>query len=1115
MKSLRRCWLCLISLCSVFAQGDRGTLTGNISDSTGRIVPNAEVTATNEGTGIAASTVTGESGSYTMPLLNIGKYTITTRVPGFKTYVRESVPVQVGQTTRVDISLELGRVEENVTVSAAAPMLTTDTSEVGIVVNQDKFLELPLTLGGDFRRASSFIFLSPGVSGSTWEKHIGGGVSFSDAVYFDGAAMNASPNNDAQYSPSVDSIGEFKLITNAYSAEYGHALNGVTSFTLKSGTNEFHGGAFEFFRNEKLDARGFFPQVKAPTRQNEFGGTIGGPIRRNRTFFFASVESFRRRQGSTQPLLTIPTPEFLRGDFSKWPQAIYDPTTTSPDGQGGFTRTPFAGNMIPADRISPISSKIGALLPPPLFADRLSNNYLAPLTSPMQDDHNFSIKMDHQFNTKHNLFGTFIFTDRPAIKGNAAGVTGAAEDHNRQDLNSRFFRMGEDWTISPTMMNHLVASADRVVDTNRSLSFGQGWPGKLGLKGIEGDLFPSVTFAQGFARLGDSVNYRNTETTYGVLDTLSLIRGKHAWKFGFEYQRHVDTDNTQSTNAGLFNFSNLETALPGRGATGNAIASFLLGEVDNANALFYSTELGPTWNYYSAYAQDDFKVSQKLTLNLGLRWEAQTTYGDARYRLSYMDPSLPNPGAGGRPGAYTFAGPSGGWTHIADAKWNNFGPRIGFAYNLAKNWVIRSGYGLFYGGIMDRTSLGVPAAGFNTNASFASADAGVTPAFNWNNGFPQNFPHPPILTPTVQNGQNATLNQRDHGGVWPYTQQWNFTLERQIGASLAVRGSYVGVKGTHLQAGDATSWNQVSPGYLALGSLLSANINSAQARAAGITEPFAGFSDLWGTRASVAQALRQYPQYATVGQFNPTYGDSNYHSLQVFVQKRMSRSIEFTVAYTFSKAIDDTRSYGSGVGQQNFYDRRAERSLSANDQPQILTFSYVYDLPFGSGRRYLQSGPAARVFGGWTVSGIQSYASGLPLSLSVVNTLPIFNGLLRPNAVAGVSQRAAVGGSGFDPGRDRWINPAAFTAPAAFTFGNTSRYLNLRGPASRSESIAILKNTSITERIRVQFRGELSNPLNLVVFSSPVTNLSDPAFGQVQSQANNPRNIQLGLKLMF
>jgi trimeric autotransporter adhesin len=229
----------------------------------------------------------------------------------------------------------------------------------------------------------------------------------------------------------------------------------------------------------------------------------------------------------------------------------------------------------------------------------------------------------------------------------------------------------------------------------------------------------------------------------------------------------------------------------------------------------------------------------------------------------------------------------------------------------------------------------------------------------------------------------------------------------------------------------------------------------------------------------------------------------------------MSRSIEFTVAYTFSKAIDDTRSYGSGVGQQNFYDRRAERSLSANDQPQILTFSYVYDLPFGSGRRYLQSGPAARVFGGWTVSGIQSYASGLPLSLSVVNTLPIFNGLLRPNAVAGVSQRAAVGGSGFDPGRDRWINPAAFTAPAAFTFGNTSRYLNLRGPASRSESIAILKNTSITERIRVQFRGELSNPLNLVVFSSPVTNLSDPAFGQVQSQANNPRNIQLGLKLMF
>ncbi len=1098
---------------TIWAQSDRGTLTGTVTDSTGRVVPAVALTVTNEGTGISTTTSTSESGTYAIPLLTIGSYTLTARAAGFKSYVRRGIAVQVGQTTRIDVQLELGQLEESVTVTAEAPMLTTDTSEVGIVVNQDTFLDLPLTLGGDFRRASSFIFLSPGVSGSTWEKHIGGGGSFSDAVYFDGAAMNASPNNDAQYSPSVDAIGEFKLITNDYSAEYGHALAGVTSFTLKSGTNEFHGSAFEFFRNEKLDARGFFPQVKAPTRQNEFGGTIGGPIRRNRTFFFVSIESFRRRQGATQPLVTIPTPEFLQGNFSAWTQPIYDPATTRPDGRGGFTRDLFPGNVIPQSRISPISQKIAAVIPKPTFAGRLTNNYLAPLISPMQDDHNWSAKMDHQFNTNHNLFGTFIFTNRPAIKGIAAGVEGPAEDHNRQDLNSRFLRIGEDWTINPTTINHFVASFDRVVDTNRSLSFGQGWPGKLGLSGIVGDLFPSVTFTQGYARLGDSVNYRETETTFGVLDSLSLIRGRHAWKLGFEYQRHRDNSLTRSTDAGLFAFNNLETALPGSGATGNAVASFLLGEVDSANALFYNTELGVRWNYFAIYAQDDFKVTPKLTLNLGLRWDAQQPYTDDRNRLSYMDPFLPNPGAGNIRGAYTFAG--NGWTRVADSKWNNFAPRIGFAYNPTRNWVARASYGIFYWGIMDRTSLGIPANGFNTNAAFASADAGVTPAFNWNNGFPQNFPHPPVIAPTVQNGQNATVGLRSQGGVWPYLQQWNFTIERQIGASFAIRTSYVGSKGTHLQAGDATNWNQVDPRYLSLGSLLSANINSAQAQAAGFRQPFAGFSDLWGNRASVAQALRPFPQYASVNQFNPTYGSSNYHALQIYAQKRMSSGFQFTAAYTFSKTIDDTRQYGSGVGQQNYYDRRNERSLSVNDQPHILTLSYLYDLPFGTGRRYLSTGAVAKIFGGWTISGIHTYASGLPVSLSVINTLPIFNGLLRPNVVGGVPLRGAVGSGGFDPARDRWINPAAFAAPAAFTFGNAARYLNLRGDWTRNESLAILKNTPITERVRVQFRTEFSNPFNRVVFGAPVTNFSDPAFGFVQSQANNPRNIQFGLKLLF
>jgi len=1103
----------------VSAQIDRGTITGVVADSTGSVAPNVQVTARNEATGIESVTVSGPAGTYTLPALTIGSYALTAQLPGFKTYIRTRVPVQVAQTTRVDIVLEVGGVEERVTVTAEAPLLNTDTSDVGIVVNNEKFLDLPLTLGGDIRNASAFIFLSPGVSGNTWEKHIGGGGSFSDAVYYDGAALSVTPNNDGQYNPSVDAIAEFKLITNDYAAEYGHALAGVTSFTLKSGTNSFHGSAFEFFRNEKLDARGFFPLVKAPTRQNEFGGTVGGPIRKNQTFFFGSVDSFRRRQGLTRPLVTVPVPEFLRGDFGRSMQNIYDPATTASDGRGGFMRQPFANRIIPQNRISPIARNIAALYPAPTYPDRITNNHLATLASPMQDAHNWTLKIDHQLSSAHKLFGTFFFTNRPAIKGSAS-VEGSAESHNRQDLNSRFVRVGEDWTINPTTINHFVASLDRVVDKNISLTYGKGWRDKLGFRGVQGDFFPRVEFNQGFVQVGHTTNYRTPNTSFGFLDTLSLIRGKHAIKVGAEYLRHRDNDNALTNTGGTFGFSNLETALPADSRTGNAVASFLLGEVDSASARFYANETGVRWSYFASFIQDDYKLTNKLTLNVGVRWELQMPFSDVLNRLSYMDPFLANPGAGNRLGAYTFLGSGqgrNGFRRLADVRWKDFGPRFGFAYNVAKDWVVRGGYGIFYWNL-NRGGIGIPSDGFNVVASFASGDVGITPAFNWESGFPQNFTKPPIITPTVQNGLNATVSLRERGGVWPYSQQWNLTIERQIGRSASIRTGYVGVKGSRLHAQDATNWNQVDPRHLSLGSLLNAQISSPQAQAAGLTPPFPEFVDLWGRRATVAQALRPFPQYNSVGQAGATYGNSNYHSLQVHAQKRMSRGFDFTASYTFSKMIDDTRQFSTGVGQQNFYDRRAERSISVYDQPHILAISYVYELPFGPGRPHLSGlgGVGSRLVGGWNLSGIHRYTSGLPQSLAVTNTLPIFNGTLRPNSVAGVAQRAPEGAGGFDPNRDRWINPAAFSLPASFTFGNTSRYIGtLRGPASLAESFALLKDTSIHERIHLQFRTEISNPFNRVVFSDPQTNFSNANFGQIVAQSNTPRVIQFGLKLIW
>ncbi|MEX2264336.1 MAG: TonB-dependent receptor [Bryobacteraceae bacterium] len=958
----------------------------------------------------------------------------------------------------------------------------------------------------------------------TWQKHIAGGSAFTDAVYYDGAALSVTPANDKQYNPSVDAIEEFKLITGNYSAEYGHALSGVTSFTLKSGTNAFHGTMFEFLRNEKLDARGFFGSEKAATRLNEFGATLGGPVYiprvydgRNRTFVFGSFFLFRRRGGQLNNLSSIPGQDFLQGDFRRWPSSIFDPQSNRIDPVTGRTiRAPFDNNLIPQSRLSSVSRNMAALLPAPHFPDRLINNYVSPLVSPVQDDDNFSLKIDHQINSNHKMFGSFIFTNRPAIKGAGPSVTGEAESHNLQNLNSRFFRFAEDWTVSPTVMNHFVAYVNWVVDDNRSLSRGGNWGERLGITGLQGDIFPNARFTQGFALLGQNTDYRNSNNTEGILNNVSMIRGRHSLKFGGEFNRHQDNAIPGSNSGGTFNFSQLETAQPGVSGTGLSIASFMLGEVNNANATYIANSLGSRWSYLAAFVNDDYKLTPNLTLSLGLRWQLQTTFTDPLNRLTYMDPSTPNPGAGGLPGANIFA-TNGDFNRLGNNNFRDFAPRFGFAYNFKERWVVRGGYGIFYHAV-NRQGILQSADGFNAFPQFASADNGITPAFNWDTGFPQNFPRPPTLVPDVQNGQNATTLVPARAGTWPYSQQWNFTIERQVGNTLSIRAAYVGTKGTRLFTPELDR-NQVHPSAFAgLGrDLLTSHITSARAQAAGFTEPFPGFSRLWGGRATVAQALRPFPQYNSIPEGVASYGNSTYHSFQLFVQKTMSRGFGFTAAYTYGKQISDTRVLSTGVGYQNAYDRRNERSLDGTNPAQILSISQVYDLPFGRGKAFANSSAVAdKLLGGWKVSGIYTYQSGLPLSIATINTLGIFNSTLRADLVPGVPLRAPVGPGRFDPNRDLWINPNAFANPAPGQFGNTARYLTgLRGPAFLSEAIAVVKDTALTEKLTLQFRTEFSNPFNRVVFGAPVDRLDSATFGQITSVGNTPRQIQFGLKLIW
>lgn len=1102
-------------------QVDRGNIQGIVTDSTGAGVADAVVRLVNPGTNASFQTNTTTGGSFAFVNMTIGLYTLTVEAKGFRKAEMKGLKVEVNQQTKADVALQVGELSQSVEVAANASLVQTESTDVGTVIDNQRFLELPLTLGGGIRNPSSFILLSPGVSpGSTWEKHIGGGGSFMDQIYYDGIALSRGDlGNDAEVNPSVDAIAEFKLVTNNYSAEYTHALSGVTSYTMKSGTNQLHGSAFEFLANDRLDARGFFNPKKAPRKQNEWGGTIGGPILipklyngKDRTFWFFSFDQYYIRGGQLAGLNTLATAKMLTGDFSELPGPIADPRSTAFNAQGGASRSVFPGNIIPRNQFSSVSSKLIAFYPAAEMPG-IVNNSIAPLASPLADQRTAGFKIDHALKTNHRLSGMFNYTDRPSQKSPgpsrllAVGRSTAIENYNFQIVTTRLIRVNYDWNVSPNLMNHMGAGLSRFRNPNFSLGYNQGWTqpdgGKLGLKGLQYDIAPTVQFTQGYTRLGDDIASDNYFTTLSLLDTLTWIKKKHTVKMGFEVQTHRDNFRNFGAGGGSFNFSHFETQVPGNSNSGNPFASFLLGAVDSGSAYFRDSLPGSRYKYYGWFIDDTYKLTPKLTLNYGLRYEIQQPTSDVLGRLSYMDPALANPGAGNLPGAYVFGGNGAGrqgWTQFFDTHYKNFAPRFGFAYQITKNTVLRSGYGIFFLEYIDG-NVGRPQNGFSITPSFGSSDTGLTPGFYWDAGFPQNFNRPPTISPTVVNGQGAQVVERSTGGIIPYSQQWNLTLEHQFTNQLMMSGAYVANASSNLY--DSMNRNQVDPSMYKLGTaVLGSSITSTVAQSAGFKEPFPGFAQLYGSRATVAQALRAFPQYQGVSTVASPYANSSYHSFQYKLDKRMSKGFSNTVAYTFSKFLSDgagrSDTHG-GVIRQNYFQR--EKGLYPSDQTHILSFSFNYMIPLKH-----------RWMGGWSTSGIGSYSSGYPLAISTsnINSL-IFNGGLRPN----LTGSAILNPSFSDPNRDVFLNREAFSNPAALTFGNAPVYLNVRQRAFITESFGVFKDTVIVERLKLQFRTEISNPLNRVVLGAPSTDFSAGNFGRISSQGNSPRVIQFGLKLIF
>lgn len=1140
----------------LLAQGQFGGITGTITDSSGAVIPGATVTITDMNTNRRVVVTSTSDGTYLARSLSPGTYSITVAKHGFKTVTQSPIIVNTATTSTVNMVLPVGAVTQHVTVTASLVHVQTTNAEIGTNVSTKEMLDLPISVGGAAtigasgrRQIQNFVFLTPGTQGNQWEMSIDGAPGFSQDILVDGADMQniGAPGFIAADSPPYEAVSQFKLQNTLYPAMYGGGF-GVENFTLRSGTNHFHGDLFEFLRNNDLDAAGFFGNSSPlpPLQQNEFGGTLGGPLilphifnglkSKHNTYFFFSASYFRLRGGlPTSNLVTIPTLLERNGDFTDYPYPIYDPATTQPDGQGGYTRQQVscngALNVICPDRISAVAQRWLALLPstelPGFF-----NNYVDKSNQPTNEQ-DYSFKIDTQINEKQHLSGAFWIDDASTVINGA--LPGALNPGFRK---TPTFGGGirVNWTdsLSSNMLNNVAFGYTPVSPTwSHWLLDPRLGNQVLKIPGIPSDAhgYPSFTFTNGYVDTGNAGNSGRDPQffqNWDLRDDATWVTGRNQVQFGGEYRHRAMTVGDFTNVAGTFNFSNLNTSLPDSpnfSSWGNPIASLELGQVFSANR----SVPPPIQHFYddfiALYAQDTIKVKQNVTLSLGLRYELPLYAKESHNTVSFLSLFLPNPEAGNIPGALQFLGNGnplrGNTGSIFGAYHVAFSPRIGLTYALNSKTVVRTGYGIFriypnYGRL-NETSLWTN--GYGYSPSVTSTNSGVTPAFNLDQGFPPSNITLPDLNPSLLNGQTAAW-VNGSANVPAFMQAWTFDIQRYLPFNMMADVAYVGSHTTGLWTG-LENIDQVNPKYLSLGQTLFADINSPEAAAAGITAPYPGFT------GSVAQALRPFPQYTGIyDMFQPT-GDNRYDSLQVRVQKPFSNGLTLLLSYTLSKNIGkyggDTFGDpfgGGGFTSLNTFNQAAEKSLIGIDQTHVVNLAWTYELPIGRGKRFFGSaGPVLnQLVGGWQVNGIQTYASGTPVSVGGGPVLPIFGGGNRPNELIGVSPRSNVSMSNFNPATDRYLNASAFSQPAPFTFGDAPRTLpNVRAPFYYDEDFSIFKRFYLWRESRyLEFRADAFDVFNRVVFGGPASDFNNlNTFGIIGYQANTPRVIQFAMKLIF
>lgn len=1053
--------------CLCLAQAGRAELFGTIQDPTSLPVPNAKIAAEDQATMSRYEAATDERGQYHILGLPAGNYVLTVEQPGFRGYRQTGVTLRLGDKISLDVKLEIGQPSQSVNITAAAPLLQTASGEVSENVEEKKIVNLPL----DGRNFIPLVTLSPGVAlpNGNFLPRINGSRPRTNEYIYDGISVLQPEPGQVVFYPIIDGMEEFKLNVNAYSPEYGRSNGGTIMVIGKSGSNQFHGSAFEFFRNEDLNARNLFaqPGPNPEFRRNQYGVTIGGPIQTNKTFFFADWQGTRLRTGITR-FSVVPTLNQRQGIFT---QPIFDPLTSP--------RAQFPNNTIPLTRFDPLALQILQHYPLPNVAG--ANNFVRTAVEPDNQDQ-ADFRVDRYAGEKHRIFGRYTYfrdDDNPVtpLPDGSGSLTSGVIGHaiTRGDA----FVGDYNWTLSTNTLNQF-----RVGYSRRDLNQVSLQNGGINIPGLPSNSFSNVLpifTVAGLQQIGPTTaaNSRFTTSITEYLDTFTMVRGRHTIKFGTDIRREALHVLNPPNPTGSFAFTTTGTNSSSVTGSGNALASLLLGQVNAFTIDIQKNVIQPRAHIAEFFVGDDWKVTPYLTLNAG-----------TRYTLNFPSTEVHDQGAIFNLNTQVLQFP-----HTArELECCDFGPRVGLAYRIGDNTVIRSGYGMVWfeqSGIT--TPFTIPQFPFVQTVGQQSQD-------NVNAAFPLAVgPTVQVAAPNPSSGLGQGVFGVDRNNGSGYSQQWNFTIQRTFGKNWNLETSYLGSKNTRLGIPDANI-NQLPSQDLALGSALLVKVPN----------PYLGqipaSSSLGAATIAQQQLLRPYPRFTNVVLFRDNVGNSTYEAAAVKLEKRLSHGLTVQGAYTFSKLIDDASSVFSqtiftgpvlnSTGAADAYNRHLEKDVSSGDIPQVFSMGWVYDIP------------KIWKIAGWQLAGLVRIQSGdaVAVTQATNNNSSLGFAVQRPNRI---------GNPNNFPGRTvaKYFNTADFTAAPQFVIGTSSRN-PVRGPGLQEADLMIGKTFRITERINLEFRAEAFNVSNTPPLNDPNGSFGSAAFGSITS-AGNPRDFEFVAKVHF